>query len=201
MLLKITQAGDPVLRQRARLLVTDEIRTQGTQRLLELMRATMEDASGVGLAAPQVGESLRLIVIGDERKADELQDNTRAELEWEAVPFRVLINPVVTVVDPTSVRLFESCLSIQGYTAIVPRPRAIRVTALNERAEEVEFSTSRWTARIIQHEVDHLDGVLYSDRMEARSFMTAGARGQHWRGTSIADICEALGIPSLTSQP
>src|SRR5436190_17462417 len=99
MRLKIVQVGDPVLRQAARSLSADEIRSAEIQQLIELMRETMRDAPGVGLAAPQVGESARLVVIEDKAEYFEgMPPEQVAEREREAVPFRVLVNPRLSVV-------------------------------------------------------------------------------------------------------
>jgi peptide deformylase len=169
MLLKIVQAGDPVLRQVGRTLTAEEILDPATQQLIALMRDTMRDAPGVGLAAPQVGESIQLAVIEDPAP---LADAQREERRRVAVPLHVLVNPVLTIVDPTPVEFHEGCLSVAGFLALVPRAARVRVEALNERAEAVSIEASGWYARILQHEIDHLNGRLYVDRMRPESFTT-----------------------------
>lgn len=195
MLLKIVQAGEPVLRRRARELTPDEVRSPELQRLITLMRDTMRDAPGVGLAAPQVGVDVRLVVVED---APELQAGlTPEELaarERAPVAFHVLANPRLTVVDPTPVEFFEGCLSVSGFAALVPRARAVRVDALDAEGRPVSLTARGWYARILQHEVDHLDGVLYLDRMHARSFTTQENQRRHWRRTP-AEVRAALGLP------
>ena len=173
MVLKIRQAGEQVLRQKARPLSRDEILDRSTQELIESMRETMHDAPGVGLAAPQVGFSLQLVVIEDRAEfIQKLPPEQVAERERRPVPFHVLINPRLTVLGSESAEFFEGCLSLAGFTAVVLRAKQVRVEGLNERAEPVIIEASGWYARILQHEIDHLGGVLYVDRMNSRTFFT-----------------------------
>lgn len=196
MKLKIVQAGDPVLRQTARPLSEDEIRSAAIQQLIELMRATMRDAPGVGLAAPQVGESIRLVVIEDRAEYQQgISPERLVERGREPVPFHVIANPVLTVLDASPRLFFEGCLSVTGYGALTPRHAAVRVTGLNERAEQIQIEASGWYARILQHETDHLNGELYVDRMLARSFMTDAAYRKQWLDRSVAEVCAELGLP------
>jgi peptide deformylase len=163
MLLKIVQAGDPVLRAGTRPLTAAEITGAELQQLIELMRETMRDAPGVGLAAPQVGLPLRMAVIED------VVD--MPERERTPVPFHVVINPRLTLGDER-VEHFEGCLSVDGYQAVVPRARAVTVEALDHRGQPVTIKASGWYARILQHEIDHLDGMLYVDRANTRTLAT-----------------------------
>jgi peptide deformylase len=173
MILKIRQAGEPVLRQKARALSVDEILDRSIQELIESMRETMHDAPGVGLAAPQIGMPLQLVVVEDQpRFLQKLPVEELAERQRSAVPFHVLINPAITSSGSEAVEFFEGCLSLAGFTAMVPRARAVRVECLNERAERVVIDATGWYARILQHEIDHLQGTLYIDRMNPRSFST-----------------------------
>jgi peptide deformylase len=197
MTLKIVQAGDPVLRQAARPLSEDEIRSQEIQRLVELMRETMRDAPGVGLAAPQVGESIRLIVIEDRDDYQEgISPESLAEKERAPVPFHVIANPVLTVLDPAPRLFFEGCLSVTGFVALAPRQAAVRVDGLDEHARPVSIEARGWYARILHHEVDHLNGTLYVDRMLTRSFMTEAGYRRNWMDSSVAEVCAALGLPA-----
>jgi|SRR5579863_1485576 len=173
MILKIRQAGEPVLRQKARALSRDEILGRTIQELIESMRETMHDAPGVGLAAPQIGMPVQLVVVEDQpRFLEKISPEELAERERSAVPFHVLINPAITASGSEAVEFFEGCLSVAGFTAMVPRAREVRVECLNERAERVVIDASGWYARILQHEIDHLQGTLYLDRMNPRSFST-----------------------------
>ena len=176
MILKIRQVGEPALRQFARPLSRDEILSPHIQELIVAMRETMRDAPGVGLAAPQIGMPLQIAVIEDRQEyIDKLPPGQAAERGRAAVPFQVIVNPSITIenaADHDQVPFFEGCLSLAGYTAIVPRAKRVRVQCLNENAEHVEIEAEGWYARILQHEIDHLHGTLYIDRMMSRSFMT-----------------------------
>jgi peptide deformylase len=179
-ILKIRQAGEPVLRQSAGPLSHDEILGQPIQDLIESMRETMHDAPGVGLAAPQIGIPLQLVVVEDQpRFLEKLSPEDLAERERSAVPFHVLINPVIAAAGSESVEFFEGCLSVAGFTATVPRMREVRVECLNERAEPVVIEAKGWYARILQHEIDHLQGMLYLDRMNTLSFSTLDNYGRY----------------------
>ena len=200
MKLKIVQVGDPVLRQVARPLSEDEIRSAAIQQLVELMLETMRDAPGVGLAAPQIGESIRLVVIEDRAEYQQpISPERLAERERTPVPFHVIANPVLTVLDDTPRLFFEGCLSVTGFGALTPRHAAVRVTGLDERAEPVNIEARGWYARILQHEIDHLDGRLYVDSMLSRSFMTDASYRKSWLDRSIAETCAELGLPAPPS--
>jgi peptide deformylase len=182
MTLEIVQAGDPVLRKLGRTLGMDEIRSPHIQELIELMRETMREAPGVGLAAPQIGESIQLAVIEDREKYIEtLSAEQLAETQRSAVPFHVIINPKLTVVDNSSAQFFEGCLSVEGYSAMVDRALNVRVECLNERAEAITINAHGWYARILQHEIDHLNGILYVDRMNTRTLSTAENLFRFWK--------------------
>ncbi|MGH9645298.1 MAG: peptide deformylase [Bryobacteraceae bacterium] len=195
MILKIRQVGEEILRQKARALSPDEILDRSTQELIEWMRETMHDAPGVGLAAPQIGYSLQLVVIEDQAEfIEKLPPEQVAERERRPVPFHVLINPKLTLLDVDSAEFFEGCLSLAGFTAVVPRARQVRVESLNERAEPVTIEATGWYARILQHEIDHLGGVLYVDRMNSRTFFTQDNYVRHWKDRAVA---EATGYDEL----
>ena len=182
MRLKIVSAGEPVLRAAARELSVDEILSDAVQRLIEMMRETVRDAPGVGLAAPQVGEGLRLAVIED--KAEYHKALTEAELKERGrapVAFHVLVNPRLELVGDETARFFEGCLSVPGFGATVARARQVRVRCLDHRGEERLIQAEGWYARILQHEIDHLSGTLYIDRMEARTFSSVENYGRHGR--------------------
>jgi len=173
MRLKIMQTGEPVLRESARLLTPQEIVSEEIQRLIREMRETMRDAPGVGLAAPQVGLPLQLAVIEDrEDLLKGLSADDLAERERRPVPFHVVINPVIAFSSDEKRNFYEGCLSLPGFSALVPRARTIRVQFLDERAEPQFVQASGWYARILQHEIDHLHGALYIDRMQSRTFTT-----------------------------
>jgi len=194
MRLKIVQAGEAVLRSQARELTPEEIRSPEIRRLIDWMRETMRDAPGVGLAAPQVGLPLQLAVIED--RADLLKaiaPERLAERDRRPVPFHVIINPVLTL-DGQTAEFFEGCLSVAGFTALVPRAIEARVECLDENGEPVRISAEGWYARILQHEIDHLHGSLYIDRMHSRSFMTVDHLTRHWNDLSITEVKSRLGV-------
>ena len=191
---KIVQVGDPVLRRRARELSRDEIATPAIQELIVRMRDTMRDAPGVGLAAPQIGESIQLVVIEDPPQAHAgMTPAQLAERERAAVAFHVLINPRLTVEGDEQVAAYEGCLSLAGFSMIVPRWRRVRVEALDEHGEPVVKIASGWYARILQHEIDHLHGVVCCDRMEPRSLTTQDNHLRYWRSVPVDAARAALG--------
>jgi peptide deformylase len=191
--LKIVQVGDPVLRRKARALDADELASPKLQQLIELMRDTMRDAPGVGLAAPQVGESLQLAVIEDSpHLMAGLTPQQLAEREREPVPFHVLVNPALELDTDETVEAFEGCLSFAGFLMIVPRARRVRVSALDELGRPVTIHATGWYARILQHEIDHLSGIVCCDRMDARTLTTADNFARRWRTSSVAEVRASL---------
>ena len=173
MKLEIVQAGHPVLRKQGRELSKEEISSPSIQQLIESMRETMREAPGVGLAAPQIGESIQLAVIEDRAEyLDGVSADHLAKLQRSAVPFHVIINPKIFILDRASAHFFEGCLSVEGYQAVVGRALNVGVECLNERGEEVTINAHGWYARILQHEIDHLNGTLYVDRMKTRTLTT-----------------------------
>jgi peptide deformylase len=195
MTLQIVQAGDPVLRKVARPMSLEEIRSASTKHLIEQMRDTMRAAPGVGLAAPQIGESIQLAVIEDRIDyVKEISSEQLAERQRSAVDFHVIINPKISIVGETTVDFFEGCLSVAGFGAVVPRGASVQVECLNERAEPITITAQSWYARILQHEIDHLNGTLYIDRMQTRSFTTTENVDRFWRSRTIEEVRKDLGI-------
>jgi peptide deformylase len=197
MRLEIVQVGDPVLRHPARPLSPAEILSPEVQQLIELMRATMHNAPGVGLAAPQIGLPLQLAVIQD---TGELPATERAPVD-----FHVIANPRLTLGDGI-VEFFEGCLSVEGFQAVVPRARSVRVEALDHRGEPVVIDASGWYARILQHEIDHLNGKLYIDRMRGDTLATGKNFARYLAGVPIAEVIAASDVwrrelaPSATAK-
>jgi peptide deformylase len=187
--LEIVQAGNPILRQRALPLTVEQIRSREIQKLIETMRTCMHEAPGVGLAAPQVGLALQLAVIEDrEEYHKDVSEALLQERERSPVPFHVIVNPVLEEVGGEKAEFFEGCLSLSGFSALVPRARVVRVSCLNERGEPKVIDASGWYARILQHEVDHLNGALYIDRMRTRSFTTMENLAEFWKGKPVSAI-------------
>jgi peptide deformylase len=193
MLYDIVQTGDPVLRRPARALTAEEVPTPFVQELIVSMRQTMHAAPGVGLAAPQVGEGLQVVVMEDAGGApDTMSAARRDELSRDFLPFTVLINPVVEPAGEETEEFFEGCLSISGFMAIVRRWRAVTVEALDERGAPVRLRLEGWPARIVQHEADHLAGTLYIDRCDTRTFTTVPNLGRWWKSRPAAEIRRGL---------
>jgi peptide deformylase len=159
-ILKVARMGHPVLRTKARPFEKSEIKGAAVQRLIDDMIETMVEYHGVGLAAPQVHETARLFVAVLDA-GDEPDPN--------AEPI-ALINPEISVVGADVVEDWEGCLSIPDIRGRVPRARDIKVRAFDRKGDRIELHAHDFTARVIQHETDHLNGVLFFDRM--RSFET-----------------------------
>jgi peptide deformylase len=194
--LPILECGDPVLRRPAALVDPADLGTAELGRLVARMRTTMEAAPGVGLAAPQVGVAIQLAVLQDgPERWQRLGEDERAARDRTALPFTVLVNPVLQPVGGDDlVSFYEGCLSVPGLTAVVARHRAVRVRALDEHGQPVDEVFSGWPARIAQHEIDHLGGRLYLDRAETRSLCTADNYARRWAGRPPADAAAALGF-------
>jgi peptide deformylase len=195
MLLPIVHAGEPVLRQPSRALSPQEISSKEIQKLIEHMRETMRGAPGVGLAAPQVGLSLQIAVVEDRKEYHkEVSAEQLALRERRPVAFQVLINPrIQTADDDQIVEFFEGCLSLPGFFALVPRSRGVRVECLDHRGKSKSIEASGWYARILQHEIDHLHGHLYIDRMHSRTFSSTQNWEKFWKGKPVTEVRSELG--------
>jgi peptide deformylase len=195
--LEIVQAGNPILRQRARPLSVAEIRSREIQKLIDSMRTCMHEAPGVGLAAPQLGLALQLAVIEDrEEYHKDVSEALLRERERSPVPFHVLVNPAIEEMGGEKAEFFEGCLSLSGVSALVARARAVRVTCLDEHGKHKVIEASGWYARILQHEIDHLNGTLYIDRMRTRSFTTLENLAEFWKGKPVNEIKSELELKS-----
>jgi peptide deformylase len=173
-ILKVARLGHPVLRAVAQPVPTGEIASSRIQRLIDDMFETMHEYAGIGLAGPQVHESLRVFVAGV-RDAD-----VSGEVDDE-LPFMAVINPEITVVGAATHEDWEGCLSIPDIRGRVVRPVAIEVAAYDRTGRRIRLNATGLPARVIQHETDHLDGVLFLDRMksfETLTFMDEYRR--HW---------------------
>jgi peptide deformylase len=150
--------GHPILRQVARPLRDDEIRGASTTALVADMIDTLHDYGGIGLAAPQVAESVRLAIV-------EIPGGASRYGEIPAMPLTVFINPLIEVVDPVAQGYWEGCLSVPGLRGFVERPQHVRIryTTLDGQTETIELTG--FLATVFQHEFDHLDGKLYVDRI------------------------------------
>jgi peptide deformylase len=160
--LKVAQLGHPILRRRAASVPRDTLRSRDFQRFVDDLIETMREYAGVGLAAPQVHEGLQVLAV----------EAQKGQGEVPATPLTVLVNPVVTLLGEAMVEDWEGCLSIPGIRGRVPRHREIRVEALNRRGEALDFTATDFYARVIQHESDHLQGIVFLDRMKSFETLT-----------------------------
>src|SRR3954463_340344 len=170
-ILKVARMGHPVLRRRARELEKTELLDPAMQRFIDDMIDTMHEYHGVGLAAPQVHEALRIFVAAISPADEE-------PLPPASDPI-VIVNPVIAPAGQDIVEDWEVCLSIPDLRGRVPRARAITVTALDRNGGRIQFPAVDFPARVIQHETDHLDGVLFLDRM--RDFGTLSFLDEYQR--------------------
>jgi peptide deformylase len=164
-ILKVARMGHPVLRSRARVLERADIRTAGVQSLIDSMIETMEEYQGIGLAAPQVHEGVRVFIAG-------LQDDARDEDGDSVIVPVPFINPEIVPIGSEMVTDWEGCLSIPDIRGKVPRHRRVKVRALDREGARVEYQLSEMSARVVQHENDHLDGILFFDRMKGFESLT-----------------------------
>jgi peptide deformylase len=182
MRLKIATVGDPFLRADSQELSKEQILGPPIQVLIEHMRETLRDAPGVGLAAPQIGRSLRLAVIEDKAEYHKtLTESDLKERDRTEIPFHVIVNPVMESLGTETATFFEGCLSLPGFTALVERQKQVRVRCLDHRGEPQIIHASGWYARILQHEIDHLHCKLYIDRMHSRSFSSLDNYTRYWK--------------------
>jgi len=174
--LKITRLGDPVLRKSAEPVRQEDIGSPEIQRLIDDMADTMRDSEGVGLAAPQVNVPKRVILM-------EVRGGNPRYPGRDEVPLTVLINSEIAPIGDEMEESWEGCLSIPDLRGVVPRYRRITVSAFDRNAKPVKFEASDFFARVIQHEVDHLHGVVFLDRMKNFATLTHLREfGRFWQG-------------------
>ena len=179
-ILKVARLGHPVLRQKALPVPVDDIRSPETQRLIDDMVETMREYNGAGLAAPQVHVLKQICVI-------EVNENPRYP-EAPAIPLTVLINPMLTPLTEEMEDGWEGCLSVPDMRGMVPRYTATRLDAYDREGRPIEGEAKEFFARVIQHETDHLHGVVYLDRMRNLSTLTHLAEwNRHWLGAQEQD--------------
>ncbi|MBB5831759.1 peptide deformylase [Brachybacterium aquaticum] len=193
--LRIVQAGHPALRRTA-VAARDRLESELLLELADAMTLTMREAPGVGLAAPQIGLPVRFYVVEDRYAGEPGEDEEDDLLERRPLALRALLDPVVEPLGTERVFAFEGCLSVDGWQSIVPRARRVRLRATEllpgGELREVDEEHVGWTARILQHETDHLAGTLCHDRMVPRSFIEAGYTPHY------ADLGEAVRRLGLT---
>jgi peptide deformylase len=188
-ILKVARMGHPILRAKARPLSAGDIRSSRIQQLIDDMFETMREYQGIGLAAPQVHSSVRLFVAGLAPKSDpDLEEKAEHDDDREDVPLMALINPEITPVGREPVEDWEGCLSIPDIRGRVPRAREIVVRAYDRTGKRIEKRVSGFTARVIQHETDHLDGILFFDRMISFESLTfLDEFGRYWSHREVVE--------------
>jgi len=163
-ILKVARMGHPVLRAKARALDTGDLKSAAVQKLIDDMIETMVEYHGVGLAAPQVHQGLRIFVA-----SLDVEDEDKHDSDPQPI---ALVNPEISVVGSDVVEDWEGCLSIPDVRGRVPRAREIRLRAIDRNGERLELRAHDFPARVMQHETDHLDGVLFFDRMRSFESLT-----------------------------
>jgi peptide deformylase len=167
---RVVQVGTPVLRRRAVEVPPTEVGSDDIRELIARMWETLEAVPGVGLAAPQIGDSRRVVVVKDPPEfVARLSPSQQADRERVPIEPYALINPELTVIGGETRIFYEGCLSVEGYVAAVKRFHEVEVRFVNVTGQAMRHRVRGWHARILQHEVDHLDGTLYVDRMDTRS--------------------------------
>jgi peptide deformylase len=177
-ILPIVRLGDPVLRAVARPLDEDLFGSRELRRFVKELVDTMRDAEGVGLAAPQVGASIRVFVF-------------EAKAHQPAVPLAVAVNPRLEILPGETIEGWEGCLSIPGLRGLVPRHAAVELSGFDVEGRPFKRRAEGFEARIIQHELDHLDGVVYLDRM--RSMASLGFLEELDRAEELEAVAEEVG--------
>jgi peptide deformylase len=158
--LRVVRLGAPVLRTRASEIETHDLKKGRLKPFFDDLMETMAEYNGTGLAAPQVSQPLRVVLY-------EIQPESRGK--GIQIPPTILVNPTFEILDPTETEDFEACLSVPFLAAKVPRPRKIRVKALDRTGKPLEFVADDFHARVVLHESDHLDGTVYLDRVRDRA--------------------------------
>jgi peptide deformylase len=173
---KVRQVGDPVLRNIAQPVHSDFLQTHEFKKLTDSMVKTMRATRGVGIAAPQIGISLQVFAMEFSKnhfnalKKRGIKEEDLQAMEISLIPLKVFVNPTFKVIDSKIIKFPEGCLSIAGFKGIVPRYRGVELEATDEKGEVVKWEAYGWPARIIQHEVDHLNGELYINKMNPQTF-------------------------------
>jgi len=186
----IVQAGHPALRQRAAAF-DGQLPDDQLERLIALMRQVMHEAPGVGLAAPQLGIPLQLAVIEDQYDVD---PEAAALRHRSPLDFLAVLNPRYTPLDLGVASFYEGCLSLNGLQAVVARHENVLLEFTTPDGTAVKRGFSGWQARIVQHETDHLDGVLYVDRAQLRSLSSNAEYAAHWAEAGIGKAQQGLGF-------
>jgi peptide deformylase len=178
---RVTKIGDPILRLVARDLSRAEIFSRELRRLVEDMIDTMHAEDGIGIAAPQVGEPVQVAVV-------ELEESSARYPGMGSLAVTVFINPRVSILDQAEQAYWEGCLSVPNLRGVVHRPRRVRVDYLALDASEQSLEAEGFLATVLQHELDHLQGVLFVDRVrDTRRLATVEEYQRHWLDRPIEE--------------
>ena len=184
----IVQIGDPVLRKVAQPVDMDRLKSSEIQNIISQMRIALKKYDAHGIAAPQLGVPVRMFAVQvTEKQINKLDDDTIIRSGVKVIPFKVFINPVLKYIGSDYIVEKEGCKSMNGYQADVKRHKYVNVTGHNENGERVSWDAKDWDARLVQHEMDHLDGILYTDKMhspeslEFRYWKTVNAKSGAFR--------------------
>jgi peptide deformylase len=188
----IVQAGATVLRRRAITVHESLFGTDALVRLAAVMVETMRAAPGVGLAAPQIGVPLRVFVAEDrEDRMSGVPADSLAIRGRKPLALTVVVNPTIAAASTESETFFEGCLSVRGYGALVCRATTVDLTGVDTGGRPVSLRLEGWASRIMQHEMDHLDGILYIDRMISRS-LACDSELARWSALPVSDVLRDL---------
>ncbi|MBC96935.1 MAG: peptide deformylase [Halobacteriovoraceae bacterium] len=171
---EVLKMGNPTLRVKSEPVDPSEISTPEFKQLIQDMFETMDAEDGIGIAAPQIGVNKQVAIIGvpkENPRYQDLEDADQNDEDDEAEGFEivVVINPKITVTDPTLRGFWEGCLSVPGLRGFVERPSGVRVDFLDLEGKAQTIETTSFAATVFQHEIDHLEGILYVDRVEDKS--------------------------------
>ncbi|KAL0132793.1 hypothetical protein PUN28_000483 [Cardiocondyla obscurior] len=170
----VCQVGDPVLRGRAIKVNPEVIKTAEFQKVVKHLTNVMRTYNSFGLSGPQIGLPWQIFVVEcTENHMKGVEQSVIKAQEISLVPTTVFINPELKVVDHTPITFYEGCESVRGFTAAVPRAYEVDITALNVTGKQFTWKARGWAARIVQHEYDHLQGRLYLDKMDLKTFHCA----------------------------
>jgi peptide deformylase len=181
---KIATIGNPILRQSARKLRRDELSSPETQRLIDDLIETMRDASGAGLAAPQIHEPVAICAL-------EVDNNPRYPYK-PRIPLTILVNPVLTALTQETFDNYEGCLSVPNLRGLVPRATELRILAWDRDGNDLDLVARGLTAGTYQHEVDHLEGKLFVDRVVDTTSLSTWADFDRFHKETFVERARAL---------
>jgi peptide deformylase len=191
----VVQLGDPVLRLQCEPVAPDRVDSAEVRRVVDALKRAMSRYDALGMSAPQVGSPLRIMCVQMTRRQVDMLPQAQVEAQHvEEIPMRVVINPVLSVTNNEQVIFRESCCSMNGFSAIVPRAKEVTIEGIDERGEKVIWKAKNFTARVFQHEMDHLVGKLYIDRMATDSLVFAYWNTVNKRGGDFRLGYDGIGV-------